>query len=87
MINSPVLNYLKGSYRMHLRIEGIKEAITRRCWKNGILTQCFTVGCTVTYQLREREQDISKTAFERDGHYEFLVMPYGLTNAPPVFMD
>ncbi|GJV58702.1 retrotransposon protein, putative, ty3-gypsy subclass [Tanacetum coccineum] len=42
-------------------------------------------------QLRVREQDISKTAFRtRYGHYEFMVMPFGLTKcsyAPiqPVF--
>nr|GEV21634.1 putative reverse transcriptase domain-containing protein [Tanacetum cinerariifolium] len=32
--------------------------------------------------------NIPKTAFRtRYGHYEFQVMPYGLTNAPVVFMD
>nr|GEY16711.1 putative reverse transcriptase domain-containing protein [Tanacetum cinerariifolium] len=40
------------------------------------------------HQLRVKEQDISKTAFcTRYGHYEFLVMPFDLTNAPAVFMD
>ncbi|GKD31980.1 reverse transcriptase domain-containing protein [Tanacetum coccineum] len=34
------------------------------------------------------EEDISKTAFRtRYGHYEFQVMPFGLINAPAVFMD
>jgi len=40
------------------------------------------------YQLRVQKQSISKTAFKtRYGHYEFLVMLFGLTNAPVAFMD
>ncbi|GJU45778.1 putative reverse transcriptase domain-containing protein [Tanacetum coccineum] len=40
------------------------------------------------HQLQVWEEDILKTAFRtRYGHYEFQVMPLGLTNAPAVFMD
>ena len=40
------------------------------------------------HQLRVRENDVSKIAFRtRYSHYEFLVMPFGLTDAPATFMD
>ena len=40
------------------------------------------------HQLKVRAEDIPKTAFRtRYGHYEFLVMSFGLTNAPAAFMD
>nr|GEY49985.1 hypothetical protein [Tanacetum cinerariifolium] len=39
-------------------------------------------------QLRIREEDIPIIAFRtRYGHYELQVIPFGLTNAPAVFMD
>ena len=40
------------------------------------------------YQLRVKDVDVPKTTFRtRYGHYEFLVMPFWLTNAPTAFMD
>ena len=40
------------------------------------------------YQLRVKDVDVPKTAFRtRYGHYEFVVMSFGLTNAPAAFID
>ena len=40
------------------------------------------------HQLRIKDTYVNKTTFKtRYGHYEFLVLPFGLTNAPVAFMD
>ena len=40
------------------------------------------------HQIRVKTEDIPKTAFRtRYGHYEYLVMPFGVSNAPGVFME
>jgi hypothetical protein len=37
-------------------------------------------------QIHMKEEDILKTSFRtHEGHYEFLVMPFGLCNAPSTF--
>jgi hypothetical protein len=39
------------------------------------------------HQVRIKDEDIKKTVFRtRYGHYEFTVVPFGLSNAPVVFM-
>ena len=40
------------------------------------------------HQLKIKESDVPKMTFKTHyGHYEFLVMPFKLTNAPVAFMD
>jgi len=40
------------------------------------------------HQIRVKTEDIQKNAFRtRYDHYEYQVMPFGVTNAPAIFMD
>lgn len=42
-------------------------------------------GC---HQLRVRDENVQKKTFRtRYGHYELLIMPFGLTTATAAFMD
>jgi len=38
------------------------------------------------HQIQMKEEDIPKTSFiTHEGHYEFLVMPFGLCNSPSTY--
>ncbi|KAA3462062.1 DNA/RNA polymerases superfamily protein [Gossypium australe] len=54
--------------------------------KDGSMRMC--IDYRQFNKLRVKDPDVPNTAFRtRYGHYDFLVMPFGLINAPAVFMD
>eukprot|EP00253_Pinus_taeda_P029138 PITA_29138 len=53
----------------------------------GVAPVSRTPYSTSYHQIWIKEEDIAKTAFRtRYGHYEFVVLPFGLTNALATFM-
>ena len=78
MLNSVTI---KNKYPL-LRINDLFEQLLGACMFSKIDLR------SDYHQLWIREHDVVKTAFRsRYRYYEFLVMLFGLTNAPATFMD
>nr|GEZ97563.1 putative reverse transcriptase domain-containing protein [Tanacetum cinerariifolium] len=88
-----------GSFRMYIDYQELNKLTVKNRYPLPRIDELFDqLQGSSTYlkidlrsgyhQLRDRDEDIPKTAFRtRYGHYEFQVMPFGLTNAPAVFID
>nr|GEY78538.1 hypothetical protein [Tanacetum cinerariifolium] len=72
--------------RRSTKVDESKDGSFRICMDYRKLSEIAIRSCC--HQMRVHEEEIPKTDFKtRYGHFEFMVMHFGLTKAPAVFME
>lgn len=78
-----------NSLRPCIDYRGLNDVTIKNRYPLPLMTTAFELlqGATVYHLVKIRKGDEWKTAFNTPtGHYEYLVVPFGLTNAPSVFL-
>ncbi|KAL6194324.1 hypothetical protein ACLB2K_035408 [Fragaria x ananassa] len=75
----------KGFIRPNMSPWGAPVLFVKK--KDSTMRLCIDYRKLNQVTLRIRESDIAKPFRSRYGHYEFVVMSFGLTNVPVAFMD
>ncbi|CAJ0924921.1 unnamed protein product [Ranitomeya imitator] len=81
---------LRDYKKVQIQLENLETSVRDRCKKEFTGASWFTkIDLRGAYNLvRIKQGDEWKTAFNTpEGHFEYLVIPFGLSNAPSVFQS